>query len=165
MKNNNEEKDLHSLPYRRGVGMCIVNSEKKIFAGKRVDTRTNTWQMPQGGIDGEETIAEAVLRETKEETGMDNVSIIAESENWYYYDLPESLIPKFWDGKYRGQKQKWVLLKFTGEDKEIDIHQQPPEFLKWKWVELEELPKIVIPFKKQLYQLVITEFGKIIAKL
>ena len=116
------------LPYRRGVGMFIVNSAKTVFVGKRVDGKGNTWQMPQGGIDGEETILEAVMRETKEETGITNVEIVTESSNWHYYDLPESLIPRFWEGKYRGQKQKWVLLRFLGKDSEINIHQSPQSF-------------------------------------
>ena len=167
MKNSNSiytSKDA-LLPYRRGVGMFIINSAKTVFVGKRVDGKGNTWQMPQGGIDGEETITEAVMRETQEETGITNVEIVAESSNWYYYDLPESLISRFWEGKYRGQKQKWVLLKFLGEDTEININQSPPEFLKWKWTEIESLPGLVIPFKKQLYQSVIEEFTPFISKM
>ena len=153
------------LPYRRGVGMFIINSAKTVFVGKRIDGKGNTWQMPQGGIDGEETISEAVMRETKEETGIINIEIIAESLNWYYYDLPESLVPRFWEGKYRGQKQKWVLLRFLGNDSEININQNPPEFLKWKWAEIGSLPRLVIPFKKQLYQSVIEEFTPFISKM
>ena len=153
------------LPYRRGVGMFIVNSAKTVFVGKRVDGKGNTWQMPQGGIDGEETILEAVMRETKEETGITNVEIVTESSNWHYYDLPESLIPRFWEGKYRGQKQKWVLLRFLGKDSEINIHQSPPEFLKWKWTEIESLPGLVISFKKQLYKSIIKEFTPFISKM
>ena len=153
------------LPYRRGVGMFIINSDKKVFVGKRVDGKGNIWQMPQGGIDGEETITEAVMRETQEETGITSVEIVAESVSWHYYDLPESLIPRFWEGKYRGQKQKWVLLKFIGQDAEININQNPPEFLRWKWTEIESLPGLVIPFKKQLYHSVIEEFTPFISKM
>ncbi len=145
--------------------MFIVNNEKQVFVGKRIDSKNNTWQMPQGGIDGEETIIEAVMRETLEETGIKSVQIISESINWYYYDLPKSLITRFWNGQYRGQKQKWVLLKFVGNNDEININQFPPEFTKWQWVELVTLPNIVIPFKKQLYQSVIEEFYPILTKL
>jgi putative (di)nucleoside polyphosphate hydrolase len=153
------------LPYRRGVGIFILNHEKKVFVGKRLDSKTNAWQMPQGGIDGEETIIEAVKRETYEETGIKSIQVLAESEYWYYYDLPESLIPKFWNGLYRGQKQKWVLLKFAGQDDEINIAQPSAEFLKWKWIEIDALPAIVVPFKRQLYHSVIEEFRPIINKV
>lgn len=161
---NQASKNTH-LPYRRGVGMLIISNDKKVFVGKRVDSKNNSWQMPQGGIDGEETIHEAVIRETFEETGIKNFEILAESSAWHYYDLPESLVPRFWSGQYRGQKQKWVLLKFTGDDQEINIHQSPPEFLRWKWIEVEALPDVVIPFKRQLYISVIEEFAPFIAKI
>jgi len=145
--------------------MFIINKEKKVFVGKRLDSKTNTWQMPQGGIDGEETIIEAVLRETHEETGITSIEILRESKSWYYYDLPMSLIPRFWNGQYRGQKQKWVLLKFNGSEEEIDINKNPREFLKWQWIDIDSLPNVVIPFKKKLYQSVIEEFYPIINNL
>lgn len=157
--------DIKLLPYRRGVGMFVINQEKKVFIGKRIDSKNNSWQMPQGGIDGEETIVEAVLREIKEESGITSVEVVAETMHWYYYDLPASLVPRFWHGQFRGQKQKWVLLRFIGLDDEINLQNEHPEFYKWRWAEIHELPKLVIPFKRKLYQSVIEEFEPIIAKL
>ncbi|MEO0348074.1 MAG: RNA pyrophosphohydrolase, partial [Pseudomonadota bacterium] len=141
-----------TLPYRPGVGMMVVNSNNQCFVGKRVDTKADAWQMPQGGIDGEENPAEAALRELYEETGIKSVRIIAETKLWYYYDLPDYLINKLWDGKYRGQKQKWFLMEFFGDEKQINLEQGPiTEFLAWRWVDVISLQDIIIPFKKKLY--------------
>lgn len=115
--------------------------------------------MPQGGIDENETPSEAVMREMKEELGCNAAEILAESNQWFYYDLPDHLIPKLWDGKYRGQKQKWFFMKFLGEDKDIDIEDSPhPEFMAWRWVDVERLPQIIVPFKRKLYKSIVKEF-------
>jgi putative (di)nucleoside polyphosphate hydrolase len=153
------------LPYRRGVGMMIVNKNKQVFVGKRIDTRTDTWQMPQGGINEDETIREAALRELQEETNITSVNIISESGRWFYYDVPEFLVDKLWDGKYRGQKQKWLLFKFLGQEDEINVNIHVPEFEKWKWVDLRDLPKLIVDFKKQLYTSIIDEFALQISAL
>ncbi len=146
------------LPYRRGVGMMILNENKQVFVGKRIDTRVDIWQMPQGGIDEDETIKEAALRELKEETNITSVQIISVSRRWFYYDVPEFLIGKLWNGKYRGQKQKWVLFKFTGKEDEININTADAEFEEWKWVDINSLPNLVIDFKKRLYISIVDEF-------
>ena len=153
------------LPYRRGVGVMILNSVKKVFVGKRIDTKNNAWQMPQGGIDEDETLLEAGVRELFEETNIQNIEILAETKNWLYYDLPEFLIGRLWGGKYRGQKQKWLLIKFTGNDEEININKSNQEFKQWKWIEVEELPEVVVAFKKQLYTSIVKEFASIISTL
>ncbi len=150
------------LPYREGVGMMIINKQKKIFVGKRIDTKIEAWQMPQGGIDIGETPSKAALREMHEEIGSDKGEILAESKKWYSYDLPPFLIPRLWNGRYRGQKQKWFLIIFKGLDEEINIKTAHPEFNAWRWVSLEKLPKIIVPFKRRLYQAVIEEFKDLI---
>lgn len=147
------------LPYRPGVGVMLVNNRNEVFVGRRIDTRSEAWQMPQGGIDEGETPDEAVLREMQEEVGCNKAKIIAESKNWFYYDLPEHLVPKLWDGKYRGQKQKWFLMRFLGEDKDIDIDGPHPEFMAWRWVDSEQLPHIIVPFKRKLYKSIMKEFA------
>lgn len=146
------------LPYRPGVGMMIVNHEKKVFVAKRVDTKISAWQMPQGGIDEGETPSKAAMREMQEEIGSGSGEIIAESKNWYRYDIPEFLVPKLWDGQYRGQQQKWFLIKFTGDDSDIDLLTLNPEFEEWRWASVQELPDIIIHFKKKLYKAIIKEF-------
>lgn len=150
------------LPYRRGVGIMIVNKDKKVFVGKRIDCKNNSWQMPQGGIDGDETVLEAGIREMYEETNIKNADIISETRGWLYYDIPEFLIGKLWGGRYRGQKQKWILAKFYGNDAEIDITKNNREFKLWKWVNIDDLPNMVISFKKQIYSSVICDFHPLI---
>jgi putative (di)nucleoside polyphosphate hydrolase len=152
------------LPYRPGVGMMIINSSKKVFVAKRTDTKIQAWQMPQGGIDVGETPSKAALREMREEIGTDRATILAESNSWYCYDIPNFLIKKLWDGNYRGQRQKWFLIRFEGNDSEINLGTKSPEFSEWRWVDLQELPEIIIPFKKRLYESVIKEFSPIISK-
>jgi putative (di)nucleoside polyphosphate hydrolase len=152
------------LPYRLGVGMMIVNQCNQIFVGKRIDTKIEAWQMPQGGIDLGETPSRAVLREMEEEIGSSSGSIVAESKNWYSYDLPKFLIPKLWNGSYKGQKQKWFLIEFTGSDSDINLHTEHPEFEDWRWVEIDALDDIIIPFKKRLYQAVMLEFKPFLQK-
>lgn len=157
---------ITSLPYRPGVGLMILNSECKVFVGKRIDSKIEAWQMPQGGIDEGEDPHIAALREMEEEIGTKEGTIIASTEKWYSYNLPDYLIPRLWEGKFKGQKQKWFLIKFTGKEESInikyDIH---PEFLEWKWTKLEDLPNIIVPFKKALYISIIEEFRDEILKL
>ena len=133
--------------------MMIINHQKKIFVGQRFDKDKSAWQMPQGGIDKGESEEVALKRELEEETGISkDFNIIKISEKKYTYDLPASLQKKLWKGKYKGQEQRWFLLRFIGEDKEIDIQTQKPEFKKWKWIQQEDLIDIIIPFKRKLYK-------------
>lgn len=152
-----DETDL-KLPFRPGVGMMIVDKDNRVFVGKRIDSKANGWQMPQGGIDIGETPSSAALREMHEEMGSDKGYIIAESSKWYSYRLPKFLISKLWDGKYCGQRQKWFLIRFTGEDSDINIHTKHPEFDSWRWIEIKDLLDNIIPFKHKLYSKVIAEF-------
>lgn len=159
---NPKFKKISSLPYRRGVGMMIINDKGQVFLGQRLETRYEAWQMPQGGIDTAETPSSAVKREMLEELGSDNGEILAETKRWYSYDIPEFLVPKLWGGRYRGQKQKWFLIRFMGQDSEINISTDTPEFKEWRWAEIEELPDLIIPFKKVLYEAVLKEFTPLI---
>ena len=155
----------HSKNYRLGVGVILLNQENKVFVGQRSDSVAGAWQMPQGGIDDNETPLDAALRELLEEIGTNNVNLIKESSGWYYYDIPESWRIHLWQGKYYGQKQKWFLFKYLGQDIEINIKTQSPEFIAWKWVEFTKLPDIIVQFKKQLYQDLVQEFTPIIKNL
>ena len=150
-----------NLPYRNGVGIMVYNDDKKIFVGKRIDNQ-KAWQMPQGGIDKNEDTDDAAKRELFEETGIQSIRIIQRSKKEHCYDLPDHLLGKIWKGKYKGQKQSWYLVKFLGPDSEININQDHPEFNEWKWVDLDELPSLIVPFKKILYQSVIEEFRSFI---
>ncbi len=150
--------NINFLPYRLGVGMMILNKDHQVFVGKRVDAKVEAWQMPQGGIDIGETPSRAAMREMEEEIGSANGDILSESKNWYSYDLPKFLIPKLWNGTYKGQKQKWFLIRFLGTDVDINISTEHPEFDDWRWVDLNELPDIIIPFKRKLYEAVMLEF-------
>jgi len=147
-----------TLPFRPGVGMMILNRKNHIFVGKRIDSKVNGWQMPQGGINLGETASSAALREMEEEIGSSLGIIIAESKKWYSYRVPNFLVPKLWNGQYCGQRQKWFLIRFTGIDSDIDINTKHPEFDQWKWVNLDELIIDIIPFKLNLYNQVIEEF-------
>jgi putative (di)nucleoside polyphosphate hydrolase len=158
-------KEIENLPYRSGIGLMIVNKKLEVFVGRRIDSKLDAWQMPQGGIDENEEPADAVRREMLEETGIKNARIITETNNWYQYNLPGHLINRLWDGKFRGQKQKWFLIEFLGEDKEIKIDNEIPEFIEWKWIKIEELSNIIIPFKRALYISVIEEFRDHILEL
>ena len=151
-----------ALPYRPGVGIMLLNRHSQVFVGRRIDTRSEAWQMPQGGVDEGETSSQAVMRELLEETGTDNAEIIAESKGWFQYDLPDYLIPKLWNGKYRGQRQKWFALRFMGSDACINIHTEHAEFMQWRWATVEELLDIIVPFKRKLYIGVLEEFKDII---
>ena len=150
-----------NLPYRKGVGMMVFNDDKKIFVGKRIDNQ-KAWQMPQGGVDENEDCLSAARRELYEETGIQSIRVIEKSKEKYTYDLPEYLLGKLWKGKYKGQKQRWFLIKFLGPDSEINLNQKYPEFNEWKWVDIDELSNLIVPFKKELYLSVIKEFQSFI---
>lgn len=156
-------KNANALPYRHGVGIMLLNPAGKVFVAKRIDMVSDTWQMPQGGIDEGEDPRETAMRELREETGTDKAAIVAESREWFSYDLPEELVPKVLGGRYRGQKQKWFLMRFTGRDADINIHTPEPEFSEWKWVEPEMLPDIIVPFKRQLYIDIVSEFSEAVS--
>ena len=141
-----------NLPLRSGVGIIVLNENNKIFVAKRIDNPKNFWQMPQGGIDEGEDCLSAAYRELKEETSITKVKLIKELDGFFTYLLPDHLLGVIWKGKYKGQKQKWFIMKFTGEDKEINIQTKKPEFLEWKWIELETLTEVVVDFKLHVYK-------------
>ena len=140
------------LPLRPGVGIVLLNEKNKVFVGKRIDNPGNFWQMPQGGIDKNESYLEAAKRELKEETGVVTVKVIKELDEWLTYNLPKNLLGKIWGGKYGGQKQKWFIMKFLGKNNEINIKTKKPEFLEWKWIEPSKLPEIAVNFKINIYK-------------
>ncbi|WP_142849937.1 RNA pyrophosphohydrolase [Telmatospirillum sp. J64-1] len=150
--------DVASLPYRLGVGIVLFNDQGLVLAAKRIDTPGDAWQMPQGGIDEGEDPRSAALRELEEEVGTAKAEIIAESAGWLSYDLPEDIRAKVWKGRYRGQKQKWFAMRFLGRDTDIDIATTHPEFSDWKWLPLDSLPGLIVPFKRPLYDQVVAEF-------
>ena len=145
--NNNKQ-----LPLRLGVGIALLNHENKIFVGKRIDHPVNSWQMPQGGVDKNEDFLQAAKRELEEETGIRTVEVIKELNEWMTYDLPKNLLGKLWEGKYRGQKQKWFIMKFLGKNDEINIRTKKAEFLDWKWIKPSDLPKVAVDFKINIYK-------------
>jgi len=145
-------KNINKLPLRIGVGIALLNHESKIFVGKRIDNPANSWQMPQGGVDKNENFLQAAKRELEEETSIRTVEVIKELNEWVTYDLPKNLLGKLWKGKYRGQKQKWFIMKFVGKDNEINVKTKNPEFLDWKWIGVSELPSIAVSFKVNLYK-------------
>ena len=149
------------LPLRTGVGVAILNSKNKVFVGKRKDNPSDKWQMPQGGVDLDEPLLVAMKRELEEETSIKNIKVLKEFNQWLEYELPENLIGKIWRGKYRGQKQKWFIVKFTGEESEIDINTKNPEFIEWKWIDMNLLPDLIVDFKKNIYKNVLEELKKI----
>ena len=141
-----------NLPLRNGVGIIVLNKKNKIFVARRIDNPKKFWQMPQGGIDEGEDYLSAAYRELEEETSITKVELIKELDGFTTYELPDHLLGIIWKGKYRGQKQKWFIMKFTGEDKEINIQTQKPEFLEWKWIDLETLTEVVVDFKLHVYK-------------
>jgi putative (di)nucleoside polyphosphate hydrolase len=153
------------LPYRPCVGMMILNATNHVFVAKRIDTLAEAWQMPQGGIDEGEDPCTAVLREMEEEIGTSKAEILGESHEWLSYDLPEHLVPQLWSGKYRGQKQKWFCLRFTGSDSDINIATKHPEFSEWKWVLPAQVPELIVPFKRELYQAIVEEFSSLFSSI
>lgn len=151
---------IAALPYRRNVGVMLINADGKVWMGERIDT-PGAWQMPQGGIDEGEKPRAAALRELEEETGVaaDMVEIVAKSADWVRYDLPADLVPKLWKGRYRGQEQKWFLLRFTGDDSAVQIDRPHPEFSAWKWVAPAQVCDLIVPFKHAVYEAVLAEFS------
>ena len=152
------ELEYQKRPYRPCVGILLINSDKHIFAGQRIDNHLEAWQMPQGGIDEGEDVTTACFREMKEEIGTDKASIIAIHPEWLNYDIPENLADKLWDQKYRGQTQKWVALKFIGTDNDINIKTHIPEFSKWRWISPQQLTSLAAPFKREVYENVLNVF-------
>jgi len=150
------------LPLRTGVGIAVLNSENKIFVGKRKDNPFDKWQMPQGGVDSNEPLLQAMKRELMEETSIRNIEVLKEFDEWLEYELPENLVGKIWQGKYRGQKQKWFVVKFLGKDSEIDINTKNAEFMEWKWIDINLLPDLIVLFKKHVYEKVLAELKQIV---
>ena len=142
---------IKQLPLRIGVGIILLNSENEIFVGKRIDNPKNFWQMPQGGVEDNENFLQAAKRELEEETGIKSVKLVKELDGWFEYDLPKNLLGKIWKGKYRGQKQKWFVMKFIGNNEEININTKNPEFLDWKWIDASELTNVAVNFKIDIY--------------
>ncbi len=156
------KKDLHNLPLRSGVGIVVLNKENKVFVAKRIDNPKNFWQMPQGGVDEGEDFLKAAYRELEEETSIKKVELIKELDGTITYELPDRLLGLIWKGKYRGQKQKWFLMRFVGSDSEINIKTKHPEFLEWKWVELDKITDLVVDFKLHVYKEVKDKVKKIL---
>ncbi|WP_169544185.1 RNA pyrophosphohydrolase [Sneathiella aquimaris] len=151
--------EARDLPYRPCAGIMVLNAKNEVFVGKRIDMPSDYWQMPQGGIDHGESPRDAAIREMLEEIGTDNADLIAETEDWLTYDLPNHLIGNIWKGKYRGQKQKWFLFRFKGKDSEINIATEHPEFSEWKWSAPENLVSEIVPFKKEIYKKIVERFS------
>ena len=160
---------FEDLPYRPCAGLCVLNARGRVFIGRRNDGPEHTdaihvWQMPQGGIDDDEEPYLAALRELYEETNIKSVELLGEIRGWLTYDIPREIVGQAWNGKYRGQKQKWYALRFTGKDSEIDILNpaggHEPEFFEWRWEPIENLPDLVVPFKRKTYESVVREFAK-----
>jgi len=151
-----------NLPLRNGVGIVVLNNENKVFVAKRIDNPKNFWQMPQGGVDNNENYHEAALRELKEETSIISVELIQEIDKKFTYILPDHLIGIIWKGKFKGQTQKWFVMKFVGNESEININTKHPEFLDWKWINLDDLPEIAVNFKLDVYKNVKHEVKKIL---
>ena len=150
------------LPMRSGVGIIVLNNKNQVFVGKRKDNRGNNWQMPQGGIDEGENFINAMKRELVEETSIKSIKIVKEIDHIYSYELPNNLIGIIWKGKFRGQKQKWFITRFFGEDSEININTKNAEFIDWKWIEPNELPDVIVNFKKNLYIELLKEINLVI---
>ena len=143
------------LPYRPCVGIMLLNARGEVFTGQRIDSTVEAWQMPQGGIDEGEEPLDAALRELREETGVTQVSLVAQLDEWLPYDLPDALIPKLWGGKYRGQTQRWFAFRLKADDAHINIATDEPEFKAWQWIAPAQLPEMIVPFKRELYTQVV----------
>ena len=154
--------EFKNLPYRSGVGIVVLNKDNKVFVAKRIDNPKNFWQMPQGGVDKNEDYLSAAYRELEEETSIKSVELISELDGLITYDLPDHLLGIIWKGRYKGQTQKWYLMRFTGNDEEINIKTKHPEFLEWKWVELDKITDLVVKFKLELYKEVKDKVKKIL---
>ena len=143
---------LNKLPMRQGVGIIVLNQKNEVFVGKRKDNPIDKWQMPQGGININETPFNAMIRELKEETSITKIKVLKEIEHWLEYELPPNLLGKIWKGKFRGQKQKWFIVKFIGDESEINLNTEHPEFIEWKWLDYNLLPEVIVDFKKKVYK-------------
>ena len=145
------------LPLRLGVGAVVLNKENRVFVGKRKDNPVNKWQMPQGGVNAGEELIDAMKRELQEETGIKNIEILKEVNGWSEYELPDYLLGKIWKGKYRGQKQKWFVVRFLGSDDEINLNTSRPEFIEWQWLDIENLTDVIVDFKRKVYEKLLPE--------
>ena len=152
-------KKKEEIPLRLGVGIILLNDNNEVFVGKRIDNPEDFWQMPQGGVDKNENFLDAAKRELEEETSIKNIKLIKEIEGWLTYELPNDLLGKIWKGKYRGQKQKWFIMKFLGNNDEINIKTKKPEFLNWKWVKSSKLPEVAVNFKINIYKKISKELS------
>ena len=152
-----------NLPMRNGVGIVILNDKDQVFVGKRKDNPGNKWQMPQGGVEDGEDFLEAMKRELQEETNITSIKIIKEIKKIYEYELPKKLVGIIWKGKFRGQRQKWFIVKFIGNENEINLNTKQPEFIQWKWINIEMLPNVIVEFKKKLYQDLLKEIKLVIS--
>jgi putative (di)nucleoside polyphosphate hydrolase len=146
-------------PYRPCVGIFLLNNDGLVFAGRRIDSRAEAWQMPQGGIDAGESPLQACMREMREEIGTNTAELISQHDDWLYYDIPLPLADRLWQGRYKGQKQKWMALRFTGDDSDINIATEEPEFCEWKWLSPHDLVDLAVPFKRDVYQNVLAVFA------
>ena len=154
--------NLKKLPLRIGVGAIVLNAKNKVFVGKRIDNPIDKWQMPQGGVNDGEQLIDAMKRELEEETGIKNIKIIREIKGWAEYELPRHLLGKIWKGKYRGQKQKWFIVRFLGNDNEVNLNKNKPEFIEWKWLDIEKLTNVIVDFKKKVYENLLPEIKETI---
>ena len=151
-----------NLPLRTGVGVAVLNQNNKVFVGKRIDNPIDKWQMPQGGVDPGETFTSAMKRELLEETNIKNIKILKELDYWLEYELPTDLVGIIWKGKYIGQKQKWFIARFLVKDNEVNLNTKKPEFIDWKWLNIEELPNVIVDFKKDVYKKLLKELKNFI---
>ena len=153
--------DYNDRPYRPCVGIVLINKDNNVFVGQRIDNTVEAWQMPQGGIDDGETPLDAGFREMLEEIGTNNAEMLAEHADWLDYDIPIVLADRLWQGQFRGQTQKWIAFRYLGDDADINIQTQEPEFRRWKWAEPEALPNLAVPFKRDVYQNILEEFSSL----
>ncbi len=152
----------NKLPLRIGVGVILLNDQNKIFVGKRKDNPIDKWQMPQGGVNKNEDYLSAMKRELDEETSIKKIEILKEVNEWLEYELPKNLLGKIWKGKFRGQKQKWFIVRFKGNESEINLKTKYPEFIEWKWIDMDDLPNVIVDFKKKVYEKLLIELKKFI---
>ena len=150
------------LPLRIGVGVIVLNEKNEIFVGKRKDNPVDKWQMPQGGVDKNENFLTAMKRELEEETSIKNIKILKELDGWFEYELPKNLLGVIWKGKFRGQKQKWFIVKLNGNENEINLKTKIPEFIEWKWIAIDDLLKVIVDFKKNMYEKILVELKNFI---
>ena len=148
------------LPLRIGVGVVVLNGKNQIFVGKRKDNPIEKWQMPQGGVEKNENYLNAMKRELYEETNIKSIKILKEFDEWMEYELPKNLLGLIWKGKFRGQKQKWFVVRFTGNNNEINVNTKHPEFIEWKWIEMNELPDVIVDFKINIYKKILLKLKK-----